>query len=246
MPRSSPPCTEASASAKKAFSSGVPTVIRSAPGAPNAPIGRTIAPWRSSASKSAGASSPTSTKRKFATAGPAGSSPCSRSVRSSAARPSRGQPAPLGELRRRVDARERGDLGLRARRRTRAGSCRSPGSRPPGRRRSRRAGRRARRSSRTSAARAPGGPPSQVLRDAVGIVGPVDVLEVRLVEHGEDVLGDALEVGSRAARASSSSPSGCSASRCRRASSSARSRRAARRGRSGRRRAGPSAARRRP
>ena len=42
--------TEASASAKNAFSSGVPTVIRSAPGAPKPPIGRTIAPWRSSAS----------------------------------------------------------------------------------------------------------------------------------------------------------------------------------------------------
>ena len=50
--------TAASCSAKNAISSGVPAVILSASGAPNAPIGRTITPRRSSASLSACASAP--------------------------------------------------------------------------------------------------------------------------------------------------------------------------------------------
>ena len=59
--------------AKKEISSGVPAVMRSAVGAPKAPIGRTITPWRSSAAFSASASSPISTKRKLPSAGPTGS-----------------------------------------------------------------------------------------------------------------------------------------------------------------------------
>ena len=64
--------TRPSASPKNSFSSGVPTVTRIAPGAPKPPVGRTITPSRSSASNSGLASSPTSAKRKFATAGPGG------------------------------------------------------------------------------------------------------------------------------------------------------------------------------
>ena len=78
-----------------------------------------------------------------------------------------------------------------ASRRTRAAPCSSPSPRPSARCRSRRAGPRARRSSRTSAGRRRAGLLEQL--DAVGVVGIVDVLEVRLVDDREDVLGQALD-----------------------------------------------------
>src|SRR5205807_1982793 len=64
-----------SASAKKTFSSGVPTVTRIALGAPKPASGRTMTPRRSRSSKTSRASPPTSAYRKFATAGPAGVRP---------------------------------------------------------------------------------------------------------------------------------------------------------------------------
>ena len=57
----------ASASARNAWSSGVPTVMRIALGAPNPASGRTITPSRSSASNHGCASSPRSTNTKFPT-----------------------------------------------------------------------------------------------------------------------------------------------------------------------------------
>ena len=67
-----PLSTRPRASPNNSFSSGVPTVTRIAPGAPNPPVGRTITPSRRSCSNSGRESSPTSAKRKFPTAGPAG------------------------------------------------------------------------------------------------------------------------------------------------------------------------------
>ena len=61
-------------------------MTRIAVGAPKPASGRTITPSRSSASNSGRASSPTSAKRKLPTAGPAGSRPCARRIRSSSAR----------------------------------------------------------------------------------------------------------------------------------------------------------------
>ena len=117
----------ASASAKKACSSGVPAVIRSAPGAPNGGHGRTIAPSPQQRPGTApAASSPTSTKTKFVTrARPARARP-RVSVASRRPRPSR------SAARRRVELvlRRRGSRapppGRACRRRTPAAPCGSP------------------------------------------------------------------------------------------------------------------------
>ena len=85
---------------------------------------------------------------------------------------------------------------------------------PPDRRRSRPGTRRARRSSRRSAARSARRPRWRYSATGVGVVGVVDVLEVRLVDDSDDVLRDTGRSTRRARGARAhSSRSGCSASR---------------------------------
>src|SRR6185503_10351207 len=79
--------TRSSAEESSSCSSSVPTVTRIASGAPKPCVGLTITPSRRSRSKNGRESSPTSAKTKFATAGPTGSSPCSRRIASSLGRP---------------------------------------------------------------------------------------------------------------------------------------------------------------
>ena len=105
-----------------------------------------------------------------------------------------GEAAALGELVGAVDARERRDLGLRADVERaarladrldhvgRADAVADPETGEPVDLRER-----------PQHEHASAG--AEVLGDAVRVVGAVDVLEVGLVEHRQDVLGDALEVG---------------------------------------------------
>ena len=148
-------------------------------------------PPASRRSKSGRESSPTSAKTKFATAGPAGSKPCSRS----AALDRSARPSALMRRRRssspragRGEARERGLLGRRGD--VEGAADLADGGHDLGRRRrrSRRAARRGRRSSRTSAGRRRAARASGTSSIAVRVVRVVDVLEVRLVEDGEHVV----------------------------------------------------------
>ena len=200
-------------------------------------VGRTITPSRSSRSKNARASLPTSAKRKFATAGPTGSRPCSRRIASSRTRPSALHRAAGARPPPDVEARERGLL---------RGSGDVEGA-PHLADRGHDRGRRE-----PVADPQPGEPVDlregpqddhpaaalEVLLDTVRVVRVVDVLEVGLVEHGQDVLRHALEVGvelgARVRRAGRVvRQADVDDLRARR-----RPRRAARRGRSGRRASG--------
>ena len=161
---------------------------RIAPGAPNPPVGRTITPSRKRASKSGLASSPTSAKTKFPTAGPAGSKPFARSARSIAGRWARLSARRRASSPRSSRLRQRGRLPgagdvegaahLADRGHERGGPERVADAQA-GEAVDLREG-----------AQHDDAPASlEVLLDAVGVVRIVDVLVVGLVEHGDHVLG---------------------------------------------------------
>ena len=181
-----------SAASRNSSSSGVPTEMRIAVGAPKPPSGRTITPSSSSRSKNCGASSPISTNTKFATAPGAGSSPCFPRILVSSSRPRRFASRRLVTSTAVVEARERRDLRggrdvegpphLGHRLAHVEGADRVPDPEPG------EAVDLRERPQHDDAA-----PPAEMLGDRVGVVGILDVLEVGLVDHREDVLGDPLE-----------------------------------------------------